>query len=214
LRSIRKGREPKGWAEYRLSTPGATYEQAPKDELRRALLAEQGYVCCYCMRRIDEGTTRIEHRRPRDPYINEQFTYRNLLAACEGGEGPNPARHHCDVAKHNKEITIDPADPSRNVEDLLRYSASGAIRSEDEAVHRDVDVTLKLNLDWLKDARLEVLDGFQKVFERKHQGTWPPEVIERELRKWAEIPPGGRLVPYAGIVVHYLRKRLQRATVR
>jgi len=214
LRRIRKGREPKSWAEYRLSTPGASFDDAPKEELRRALLAEQGFLCCYCMRRIDELATRIEHRVPRND--DNQFDYRNLLAACQGGEGErrDEAELHCDVHKHNDEITVDPTDASRDVEELLRYSLSGAIECADEAVRRDIDVTLNLNLGWLKDARLEVLDGFCAGFDRKHAGSWTAAVMERELRKWAEIPRGGKLTPYSGVVVSYLRRRLRRVSAR
>lgn len=214
MRRIRKGREPASWKQYHLSTPGAKYEDAPKEELRRALLAEQGHLCCYCMCSIDEKTTRIEHRRPREKYPKEQFSYRNLLAACQGGEGREPEAQHCDVRKRNEEITVDPADPTRDVEEFLHYSASGAIGSKDQQFSHDLDTQLNLNLRWMKEARVEVLDGFRQGFERKHQGTWSPDVIERELKKWAEIPPGGRLMPYCGIVVHYLRKRLRRAATR
>lgn len=224
MRRIRKGQEPKSWAEYRLSTPGANYQSAPKAELRRALLREQGYVCCYCMGRIEESTTRIEHCRPRNPALDEQagdgrsassgaheLDYRNMLAACPGGEGLEPELQHCDVHKHNNRITIDPTDPSRNIESLVHYSASGAIDSNDADVRHDLAVTLNLNLHWLKAARVEVLEGFRRGFERRHQKGWSAESMERELKRWEDIPPGGKLSPYAGIVVHYLRKRLRRA---
>jgi uncharacterized protein (TIGR02646 family) len=211
MRRIRKGREPTSWLEYRLSTPGARYEDAPKEDLRRALLAEQGNLCCYCMRRIDKTDTRIEHRLPRESHPEHQFSYSNLLAACPGGEGLEPALQHCDVSKKNREISIDPADPTRDVEALIRYSASGAIESDDEQIRRDLDQTLNLNLGWIKDKRQETLDGFLKGFERKHGGAWSTDVVERELKKWTEIPPGGQLRPYVGVVVHYLRKRLARA---
>ncbi|MCK6592583.1 MAG: TIGR02646 family protein [Polyangiaceae bacterium] len=211
MRRIRKGREPKSWLEYRLSTPGAKYEDAPKGDLRSALLAEQGYLCCYCMRSIDAKDTRIEHRLPRESYPERQFSYSNLLAACPGGEGLEPELQHCDVSKKNQEITLDPADPARDVEAIIRYSVSGAIESDDEQIRRDLDQTLRLNLGWLKDKRQETLRGFQQGFERKHGGSWSADVVERELKKWNEIPPGGHLAPYAGIVVHYLRKRLARA---
>ncbi|HSN98168.1 MAG TPA: retron system putative HNH endonuclease [Candidatus Nanopelagicales bacterium] len=221
MRRIRKGPEPEAWKEYRLSTPGATFDGAPKKKLREALLAEQGHLCCYCMRRIEEETTRIEHRRPREVLRQrrpgekyDEFSYRNLLAACQGGEGLAYEDQHCDVRKHNEEITVDPTDPARDVESLIRYSASGELRSDDEQIQRDLAVTLNLNLQTLKDARLAVLDGFRAVFERKHQGEWSTDIIERELKKWTDIPRGGKLTSYAGVVVHYLRRRLQRATKR
>lgn len=211
MRRIRKGQEPKSWSEYRLSTPGADFDGAPKADLRKALLDEQGYVCCYCMGRIDESTTRIEHRRPRQKYPKEQFDYRNLLAACPGGEGQDSELHHCDKHKHNEEITLDPADPNKDIEGKIRYrDASGEIDSDDPQIRHDLVETLRLNLEHLKKARQEVLDGFKLGFERKHKGDWSAEIIDRELKKWTEVLPGGKLAPYSGIVTHYLRKRMLR----
>lgn len=229
MRSIQKGQEPKGWAEYRISTPGATFDGAPKEELRRALLADQGYICCYCMCRIDESSTRIEHRLPqKDPDLDRQtnpkllkqnikdrqFNYRNLLAACQGGAGMEPKKQHCDVSKHDIKITIDPANSPRNLEAFLKYEmGSGKIGAADETTNTDLHNTLKLNLDRLRTARLNVLAGFKSGFEKRHRKTWSVESMERELKKWAEIPPSGKLEPYAGIVVHYLRMRIHRASV-
>ena len=48
-----------------LKTPHHNYENYDKkDELRLALLKEQGFICCYCMRRIQEAMEKkmkIEH---------------------------------------------------------------------------------------------------------------------------------------------------------
>jgi uncharacterized protein (TIGR02646 family) len=214
VRRIRKGKEPQSWAEYHLSTPGARYEDAPKDELRRSLLSEQGHLCCYCMRRIDEATMRIEHRLPRDEHPGEQFAYRNLHAACPGGEGREEGMQHCDVSKRNTEISLDPADAARDVEQLLRYSSSGAIDADDDKLRHDVAVTLNLNLHWLKEARKAKLDGFRVGFERKHKKSWSRDAMERELKRWADLSPGGRFDPYSGVVVSYLRKRLRQAALR
>ena len=34
-------------------TDGATYDECNKNDVREALLNEQGYLCAYCMRRIE-----------------------------------------------------------------------------------------------------------------------------------------------------------------
>lgn len=51
---IRKQHEPESLRRFRL-TPGADFDGMPaaeKNELRLALIKEQGYICAYCMRRI------------------------------------------------------------------------------------------------------------------------------------------------------------------
>jgi hypothetical protein len=51
-----KSREPRSLTKYRTQADSASktifddYED--KDELRKALLKEQGFICCYCMQRI------------------------------------------------------------------------------------------------------------------------------------------------------------------
>lgn len=46
---ISKRNEPPSWTQYR-STPGVAYQA--NEELRQALLVEQGFICAYYMRRI------------------------------------------------------------------------------------------------------------------------------------------------------------------
>ncbi|QSV71285.1 MAG: TIGR02646 family protein [Aphanizomenon flos-aquae KM1D3_PB] len=55
--------------------------------LKKALLTEQGYICCYCMRRISEDNMEIEHWQPQSKYPELQINYKNLLASCSGNRG-------------------------------------------------------------------------------------------------------------------------------
>lgn len=57
----------------------------PKEELQKALLKEQGYICCYCGVQISEDNMRIEHFYPKSQNAFCTFNYDNLHAACEGG---------------------------------------------------------------------------------------------------------------------------------
>ncbi|MFN0203869.1 MAG: retron system putative HNH endonuclease [Bacteroidia bacterium] len=57
----------------------------PKKELQLALLQEQGYICCYCGKRIDETNMRIEHFFPKTHNKPCTYNYYNLHAACKGG---------------------------------------------------------------------------------------------------------------------------------
>lgn len=90
-----------------------------KENLRRALLHEQGYLCCYCNRPLNnDHTTKIEHFRPkdRDRYPALVFTYENLLASCDGGERDKdkPRETYCDTKKGNS----DPTSPIRIIHPL------------------------------------------------------------------------------------------------
>src|SRR5574344_1453224 len=74
---IRKGSCPQSWRTF-ARTPGAAFTSAPKDDLRASLIREQGYICAYCMKRIDlgidvngENKTRIEHIKAESKSLRE-----------------------------------------------------------------------------------------------------------------------------------------------
>jgi hypothetical protein len=52
MKRIIKGSEPSCLLQYR-QIDGANYDgYHPKEPLKKSLLKEQGYICCYCMGRI------------------------------------------------------------------------------------------------------------------------------------------------------------------
>src|SRR5579872_1086290 len=70
-----------------------------KGMLHESLLQEQGYLCCYCERRITRSDSHIEHLKPQslEEYKYLRFEYFNLLASCEtkiAGQPP-PWTQHC-----------------------------------------------------------------------------------------------------------------------
>lgn len=71
-----------------------------KKPLKRSLLKEQGYVCCYCGRRIfNDHNTLIEHLEPKGGSLTngteeaelvnhpsrKVYDYQNIMASCMGG---------------------------------------------------------------------------------------------------------------------------------
>jgi len=64
-------------------------EDFPKDELRQALLEDQGYICCYCGFPVNNNGQEcvIEHFKPKSKseFKNLTFDYTNLFASCKGG---------------------------------------------------------------------------------------------------------------------------------
>ncbi len=57
MRHIKKGPEPKEWLRFRKQKlPEPRFDDGPKASGRTALLAEQGHICCYCMRRIHDAS--------------------------------------------------------------------------------------------------------------------------------------------------------------
>ena len=82
--------------------------------MKHQLLEDQGYVCCYCNRRITGIKDPTEHVKPKSVYRELVGEYKNLLASCTGGN-PIPAPYtrltyppHCDNNKANQELPISP----------------------------------------------------------------------------------------------------------
>jgi len=147
MKYIQKGSEPLSLSNHRnwiASDPERalskkvfeTYQE--KHELRDYLLREQGFVCCYCMRQINnefdergKSLVRIEHWAPQSIYdgTNDKpdlrLEYGNLLAACNGNERGPKHLYCCDKSKGNIEITINPTQPI--CESQFYFSSSGEI---------------------------------------------------------------------------------------
>ena len=93
MRAIVKGREPSSLTQHRLRPSSDGYSPDynnynDKNALRKALVEEQRGLCCYCMTGIssDRGKMKIEHWQCQKRYPTKQLNYRNLLAACWGGD--------------------------------------------------------------------------------------------------------------------------------
>lgn len=213
MKHIDKGAEPRSLTEHRMRQHADydNYSYADKDELRRALLSEQGRICCYCMQRISEETCKIEHWASQDGHEDRQLEYSNLLAACPGGEGYSTHLQHCDTRKAEQDITINPADRLHNCENMIRYQPDGEIYSEQENINNDLNVTLNLNLQTLKSNRKNALDGaIEGLTRAKPDGAWSRAFLENAKNEWQARAADNSFKPYCTIVVAYIDKKLNR----
>ena len=83
-------------------------------EIKKKLIADQGGLCAYCEKQIDnigEHRQRVEHIHPKsdksNPVVNWGLLWTNVLAVCTGGETedkevhPLPANLSCDAHKNH-----------------------------------------------------------------------------------------------------------------
>ena len=210
MRAITKGPEPASLTRHRQNSHAYFDNYPDKAVLRHALVSEQRGLCCYCMGRIrsDSSSMKIEHWRCLSQYPREQLKYRNLLAACLGGEG-QPQRHqHCDTRKGDGELKWNPAYPSHNIEGRLCYGTDGSIGSQDDEFNVQLTEILNLNLAKLKNQRKGVSDGIIEWFdwlkqERKSlRGSKLRAKIERECD--LRTDGAGELEPYCQVAVWWL----------
>ncbi|MBE9237649.1 TIGR02646 family protein [Anabaena aphanizomenioides LEGE 00250] len=222
MKRIIKGAEPPCLLKYR-QTQDANYDgYHPKEPLKRALLAEQGYICCYCMQRISIDDMEIEHNKARNKncYPDLQLDYRNLIASCTGNRGKGLKNFHCNARKgyyegYDKEekricqITLNPADANKNCENYIRYSSTGKIFSDDETINHELNNILNLNHEILvgnrKDRLFSVINALNKKFPNK---TWSQEAIKKKLEELSSKDADDKYSPYCQSIVWYLSKRL------
>lgn len=195
---IKKGKEPKEWLDYR-QTPGVEYAAIPP--LKEALLKEQGYLCAYCMDRIEERTMKVEHLACRSQHPDKQLDYSNLLACCQGGEGTN--ERHYDTSKGNKEISFSPL--REECITSLSYSNQGVVSSDHPVWEKEINEVLNLNTPILKDNRREVL---RSLLDQLKGRGYKRSTLSKLLAIYQEYDADGKRKPFCGIAICFLKKRL------
>ena len=211
MRTIKKKGEPEFLLKYR---KGASddLDSEDKDQLRRALVKEQRGLCCYCMGRIsaDRREMKIEHWHSRANYSTEQFSYRNLLASCLGGEGKPKASQHCDSYKGSDDLKWNPADSRRDIEKWIRYDVTGNILSSNKELNCQLESVLNLNVVELQNRRIGSLEAVLEWWRQKKGGT-QGRVRRATLEKIrANLTTGtGVLDPYCQVSVWWLEQRIK-----
>lgn len=103
--------------------------------LREVLLDEQGYICCYCMKRIEDWDSHIEHFIPRaDRKLHPhsisvshiELEYNNLFMSCNGE--PKKPNDHCGRKKDSEQAVMLVCPTSPDVENQFIYEADGGIK--------------------------------------------------------------------------------------
>lgn len=188
--------------------------------IRKSLAEEQGYICAYCMQRIDEKSCTIEHyvaRNSDDPRAEElSVSYGNMLAVCDGNRGKATRAVRgiesltCD--KHRKNAPFRRLDPLKS-ETLkaIRYRSDGVMASDDNDVESDINL-LNLNCDaaMLPANRKAAIDSlyahFQKVYPKMGEKAKVNHC--RKLKK--ALLESKEKLPYVGALVYMLDKQIKK----
>lgn len=215
MRTILKSNEPDSLTEHKKKLHADYDNYTDKKTLREYLVKEQRGLCCYCQSRIraTEEAMKIEHWHSQSPnkYPEEQLNYKNLLAACRGGqkygEKTQKEKLHCDTLKGDDEICFCLSDTAHPIEQHIQFLGDGRIKSGDANIERDINIVLNLNLSHLVENRKGALKGFQ---DRLTMGKKLD--VAKELPKW-DGSQAGDLPEYAQVIVYWLRKKQTRARV-
>jgi len=219
LRQFRAGLKKEDY--FRKDIFDTEFPQIAKKELREFLLEEQGYICCYCMQRINVANTKIEHLKAQSKHPKSKFDYQNLFIACKGNEGIPPEKQHCDTRKgyYEKrqieknieyEITINPADKNQNCEQYIKYRSNGEINFDnlDSAIREDLEDALNLNYPILVSNRRQTLKAVIDQLNRKQSGEWKKQFIQKMIQKYERKNAKGKYLEYCQVVIYFLKKRI------
>ena len=212
--AVTKRTEPQSLQHYRLQK-GAVFDgdnfTPVKQDIRVQLVAEQGFLCAYCMGRIepDDRNMKVEHWHSRKKYPAQQLNYTNLLGCCSGNEGQPETHAHCDTKKRDNDLRYNPAEPSHHSRLTICYEFNGTIKSDDALFDRQLNEILNLNYSRLTDNRKSVWSSVTKTLSG-FLGKATRSQIEDLLLIWQQKNREGKLPEYCGVAQYYLEKKLKR----
>jgi len=227
LKKIIKSKEPKSLTAYRSTITHKnledsniyedfkekTKEQCKEDKadnLRKQLLEEQGYICCYCMSRIDCDNSKIEHFRPQTKNRDVQIDYQNLFIACSGGEGLKSKEQFCDTKKGESELKhIDLLSSMKSVK-YLKGAKNISISSTNKSIDKEMNDILNLNVNVLGRNRREVYD---RVIKNLKSRGYTTASIQKVLNYY-QTQHYGKFEPYCEMVIYFLTKKLKSKGVK
>lgn len=214
---IRKKLEPRSLTEYKLQT-FAYYDGCPKEPIKQSLLEEQGHLCAYCMRRIQNiSEMTIEHYKPQHPQNTDEsnrqdsLNYNNMLGVCLGNRGCEKKNQTCDAHRGNTSLTVNPLNQASI--DRIAYLTDGSIYSDDPAINTDLNVTLNLNFKdgSLIKSRKQAVDALrQYILKKQSQGQWSRTLILKTKIEFSKLSTDGAKSEYLGILLFYIEKYLRK----
>ena len=147
------------------------FQKPEKPLVHESLLEEQGFICCYCGKRINLTNSHIEHLKPRNEYPDLILEYDNFLASCEiDKKEPPPIPVHCGHKKdkwYNKTLMVSPLDS--NCADFFRYTEDGQILatpdSNKQAAAQETIKRLALDIDKLRRGRKKAIEDILDVVD-------------------------------------------------
>ena len=219
---VQKGKEPNSLLTFRKQHPDADYEDMPTNvlkDVRSQMWEEQGHLCAYCMKKIDDPRdVRVEHCKPRHPQDEIKhdkkatLEFKWMLGVCYGNsmeKGVKPEDTTCDAHKGNAELTINPFDELSVRK--IKYKADGSIYSDDADINEDVTEILNLNCEAvsLPETRKNVLNVLKNAIAEKCKGKSHDAYIRELERIYDRLVYQRNLTPYCGIIISWLEEKLK-----
>jgi len=168
MKHIIKQKEPQAFSEWKAQAnenwePSyAELSGSTKQEDKQALMAEQGYICCYCERPLTQNDSHIEHFNPQFALDVNPLDYTNMLCSCQKQLKKGEPRH-CGNLKgdwFDEKMLVSPLDPS--CEKRFAYMGDGGIspgKEDDQGALQTIE-NLGLDIPKLRDLRAKAIEPF------------------------------------------------------
>ena len=99
-----------------------------KKAVKDSLMEEQGYLCCYCERRLTPEDSHIEHLRPQSDLAVDPLDFANMLCSCQNQLNKGDPRH-CGNLKDDWFVTLLLVSPlDSGCESRFSFIGNGAIK--------------------------------------------------------------------------------------
>lgn len=207
MKYIHKNPEPVELRRYRqkanASYEGLRSKRTLYQKVKQSLVEEQGFICCYCGRRILGGTdSQIEHifAKGTPVYEEMQLDYEtNLVACCDGGKKERQTDSirrediYCEAKKGNIILPINPLNP--DCEKKFIFAEDGEVFG----VSKDAEVTIKilnLNSPVIKTMRKYAIDSY---------ALFPPTDWEAEIKRLRTKNESGQYQEFCFVLESYIR---------
>lgn len=118
-----------------------------KQAVKKALMEEQGYICCYCERRLVDTDSHIEHFRPQSDINCDPLDFSNMLCSCQRELHRGKPRHCGNLKKDwfDEALLISPFDP--DCEKCFIFTEDGHIYPSGYRTEAASETILHLGLD-------------------------------------------------------------------
>lgn len=187
--------------------------------VKKELLEEQGYICCYCEKEIGVRANNdcdIEHFMPRNPdkrmltfdecrkCRDAQMDYDNLFVSCKGEE--QYSLDHCNHKKDNWfdfQHCISPA--SEEVQGIFGFRVSGkmvALNGNPSA--EEMIKHLNLNTYILQEQRKNAYDAVLEAEFDDDELIGDDIYLLETIAEYKEKDENGRHVPFCSMITYCL----------
>ncbi|MDR2704201.1 MAG: TIGR02646 family protein [Planctomycetaceae bacterium] len=169
MKQITKKTEPNEFIQWKKSFPDIVpgwdeFDTKPiKQVVKKSLLEEQGYICCFCETEVDGDHGHIAHLKDQQSHPCDVLNYNNMLYSCPENERGIPQT--CGHRQKNFNVPISPLDV--DCEERFIYIANGKMfpKNDNDNDANETIRILNLNTKHLSDARAKVI---QEIFKQRN----------------------------------------------